>query len=399
MKKSVFGINLGTMHSLIAARYSERVEHINNALGSAYTRINKRFNTSKQQFILRQFFARKSAISVVAALIVSLFTCCSSFAQRTSDSSTAQLAVLRAFLDLPESQMDLAKIKVTVDKMIDRSTDESSTLKRLDEIASRVRAMFPVTASSRQKFEALRSFLYEPGPWNQYEIYKYDLEGDPLGTAIRGKLMANYLSTRKGNCVSMPILFVIIGQKLEIDVTLSSAPEHYFVKYRDETGKYTSAEATHDGGPKADASYIRDFEITPLSIKNSLYLQPLTQRENAVQIIGTLTEYYSQTKNIAKLHSTVDLLSRYDPRRPALIARKGYAYYLEIEARFIDKFPDKSTLSDAQRKEYDRIAAVSRSWYEKAEALGWRQPSKKLIASQKALARDAASDQKTKGTR
>lgn len=353
---------------------------------------------SKQQSTFLRVFGCEPGIGLFVTLIFSLLAGSGSHAQRTSDSAPAQLAVLRAFLDLPESQIDLAKLKVTVDKMIDPSTDERATLKRLDDIASRVRSMVSVAASSRQKFEALRSFLYEPGPWNEYEIYKYDLEGDPLGKAIRGKLMANYLATRKGNCVSMPILFVILGQKLGIDVTLSTAPEHVFVKYRDETGKYTGAETTHDAGPKADASYIRDFEITPVSIKNGLYLQPLTQKENAAQIIGTLTEHYSQTKNIAKLHPTLDLLLRHDPRRPDFLARKGYAYYLEIELRFIDKFPNKSLLSEPLRKAHDILALESRNWYEKAEVLGWRRPSKRLIASQEAYARGAASDQKTKGT-
>lgn len=354
---------------------------------------------SIQQNIVGWVFDQSRALGVVFVIVVGLFACDESHAQRMPGSPNAQLEVLRAFLDLPESQIDLAKIKVAVDKVIDPNTDDRATLKRLDEIATRVRAMIPTTASSREKFEALRSFLYEPGPWNQYQIYKYDLDGDPLGTAMRGKLMANYLATRKGNCVSMPILFVIIGQKLGIDVTLSSAPEHYFVKYRDETGMYTNAEVTHDAGPKADASYIRDFEISPVAIKNGLYLRPMTQRENVVQIIGTLTEHYSQTKNIAKLHPTIDLLMRYDPRRPDLMARKGYAYYLEIETRFIGKFPDMSTLPEPLRKEHDRLASANRRWYGKAEALGWRRPSKKLMAAQETFARNAASNQQTKGTR
>ena len=53
--------------------------------------------------------------------------------------------------------------------------------------------------------------------------------------------MSNYLATKLGNCVSMPALFVIIGRKIGIDVTLSLAPEHMFVKFRDESGVYINA--------------------------------------------------------------------------------------------------------------------------------------------------------------
>jgi regulator of sirC expression with transglutaminase-like and TPR domain len=321
-----------------------------------------------------------------------------SVAQRAIDSPITQLETIRKMLQTPENEIDLAKVKLTIDKMIDPKIDETATLARIEEITRNVRAMYPADSSNRYKFEALRSYLYQPGPWNQYQIFKYDLEGDPLGTSITGKLLANYIATRRGNCVSMPILFVIVGQRLGLDVTLSRAPEHYFVKFRSDDGTYINAETTHDGGVKLDASYAREYVITSQAVKNGVYLRPLTKRESATQIVGTLTEFLSHKGDYKHLHPLLDLLMQNDKREASFMVRKGYAYYLEAKARFIDKYPDPNNIPENLKAESDRLGYMNRTWYEKAEALGWRETTPQRLKEQEEYARNAAREQKLKGT-
>ncbi len=322
-----------------------------------------------------------------------------SVAQRSLDSPTVQLETIRKLLQVPEKEIDLANVKIVVDKMIDPRIDGAATLKKVNEIVTHVKAMVPANATNRQKFEALRSYVYEPGDWNQNRIFRYDLENDPMGTAIPGKLLANYLATQRGNCVSMPILFVIVGQKIGLDVTLSTAPEHTFVKFRLDDGTYINAETTHDGGVKLDASYIRDYKITPLAMKNRLYLRPLSKRESAVQIVITLTEFLSAKQDYDRLHPILDLLMQYDQKEPALMTRKGYAFYLEIKKKFISPYSTPNDIPSNMIGEYEKLDQLNRKWYEKAEALGWIEPSKDLKKAQENFAKQAAQVLKTKVTK
>lgn len=131
--------------------------------------------------------------------------------------------------------------------MIDPRIDVAGNLKRLDAMAEEVKALLPAKPSSRDKLEALRTHLYRAGPWNGHQPFRYDLD-DPFGRDVRNKLLPTYLSTRKGNCVSMPLLFIILGQKIGLDVTAANAPEHVFVKYRDEAGALYNLEATSGAG-------------------------------------------------------------------------------------------------------------------------------------------------------
>jgi hypothetical protein len=98
--------------------------------------------------------------------------------------------------------------------------------------------------SGDSKVRASRRYLYEPSAANDHEAFHYDLT-DALGHDTRNKLLSNYLATKKGNCVTMPLLFVILGQRLGIDLTLATAPKYLLVRFNSqEYGQRINLEAT-----------------------------------------------------------------------------------------------------------------------------------------------------------
>src|SRR5262245_44387910 len=111
------------------------------------------------------------------------------------------IQTLRMMLELPETQLDLARAKLTIDHMIDPTIDAAGCLRQLDAMAAEVMASWRLAnASSLDKLNALRTYLYKAGPWNAYRPVRYHHE-DGLGHSIRQKLLPHYLATRTGNCV------------------------------------------------------------------------------------------------------------------------------------------------------------------------------------------------------
>src|SRR5687768_2845997 len=104
--------------------------------------------------------------------------------------------VVRRLLQPPDDKLDLAVAKLTIDRVIDPSVDVDAIISQLDTMVARIRAMVPVNANSRTKFESLRKYVYEAGPWNGGRPFDYDL-ADPLGQSIRGKLLPVYLATKR----------------------------------------------------------------------------------------------------------------------------------------------------------------------------------------------------------
>jgi hypothetical protein len=43
-----------------------------------------------------------------------------------------------------------------------------------------------------------------------------------IAADVRDKLISTYLATRRGNCVSMPILVLLVGERMGLDLSLST---------------------------------------------------------------------------------------------------------------------------------------------------------------------------------
>lgn len=282
------------------------------------------------------------------------------------------LAPLRAEFALPNDRVDYAEAKLVVDRLIDPSTDVAAVKRELERWEQAVRTNVPANPTPRQVLDALLKTLYEPGYWNQEHPFTYDLN-DPLGQDAKTKQLANYLATRKGNCVSMPILVAILGQRLGLPIALATAPHHVLVKFADDVQQtWLSVEATA-GGFKWDSSYERETGITPKAIENELYLRPLLPHEGVGVIAGTLMEHYGAQKDGDSLLEVTDLALSANPKDPVALVWKANAYYLQLQQRYVSKYPNAADIPVARVSDFQRLSRENLAWFIKAEELGWVQ--------------------------
>lgn len=276
-------------------------------------------------------------------------------------------------LQLPESEIDLATAKLTIDQLIDTAIDIASAGAQLDAIAQQVRSRLPANATSREKVEALRAQLYDAGPWNGNQPFRYDLD-DPSGHTIRNKLLPTYLSTRKGNCVSMPLLFIVLGQKLGIDLTASTAPDHVFVKYRNESGALFNLEATSGAGFTSDAWIQHEMPMTADALTNGIYLQRLTKKETLVVMLGTLMEHCGQQDRQDERTALAHLALENYPKDVTAMLQIHAAYGRMVQREFQGKYPSPRDIPATERARFRELDGNSQLWRQKAEVLGWREP-------------------------
>jgi len=280
---------------------------------------------------------------------------------------------LRLLLEQPEGSIDLARAKIAIDRMVDPSIDPDATLRLVNEWAAKARARFPPGASNKVKMDLLISTLYKPGPWNDNRPFGYDYS-DPFGSNIKNTLLSTYLATRKGQCVIMPIAFLVIGQRLGLPLTMTTAPYHLIVKYGDEEqGQWTNFEAT-SGLFHADSGYEQAMRIPPEATRQDTFLRPYTQRETvALFATASLVPFYRQKKQAERMLATTDLILKANPKDVNAMTMRGDAYYLLIEQRFKAKYPQAGQIPENLRAEYLDYSKQNLDWYSKAEALGWRQ--------------------------
>ena len=315
----------------------------------------------KWQVIILVFFQLVTGSTAQAELNALAF----SEAERISD-----------LLDQAEDQIDFARTKLTIDKIIDPTIDIEGTLKQIHRMVEHIRTMLGSNPTSKDKVLAIKKYLYEVGPWNDSRPYRYDFD-DPLGTKISNKLLSNYMASRKGNCVSMPFLFIILGQKLGIDVTASTAPLHVLVKYTDtETGITVNLETTSGANPTRDEWYRKQMPMTDEAIANGLYLQKLSKKETAVVMATILAEYYFERHELEKTIIISDIQLAHYPKYDVAMLTKGSSFYLLLEREFVKKYPNPNMIPINERARLKYLSDSNRFWFEKAESLGWREPRK-----------------------
>jgi regulator of sirC expression with transglutaminase-like and TPR domain len=300
-------------------------------------------------------------------------------AQTNTSVADPALQKVRQLLAIPEAQLDLTKAKLTIDHLVDPSVDVGGTLQQINAMVAQIKFQLPPNASKHDTLVALQKYLYTPGPWNDQRPFGYDFD-DPFGRIIHNKLLSTYLSTRKGNCVSMPYLVIALGQKLGLDVTAASAPEHVLVKFRDEKGQVFNFEAT-SGVFKSEAGYLIDFAMTSQAIASGIYLRRLSKRETVALMAGTLLEVYHEKGQEERRIALANLILKVDPRDVTAMLQLGNAYVKIMKRDFISKYPIADEIPAAERPRFMELYQGNQFWFNRAESLGWRQPTQAQDAS------------------
>ena len=282
------------------------------------------------------------------------------------------LEKIRMIFDLPDDRIDLANVKLGIDQMVDSSIDIEKNLRQLDILTSSIKERIPIDAASREKLQALKYFLYKADTWNDYRPFQYDLD-DPLGRNIENKLLQTYLTTRKGNCVSMPILFVILGQRIGLDVSLSAAPEHLFVKYRDETGNFYNLETTSGAGFARDVWIRKKLPMTERALENGIYMKPLNKKESIGVIAEILLEHYSRNNLEEQRIALANLILEYNSKHVMAMLHICSASYRLKQKLCMTKDKTLNDIPISERAYFMRLNENMRYWREKADTLGWKE--------------------------
>jgi len=255
-------------------------------------------------------------------------------------------------------------------KEFDISVNIQVYLSKLDEIAAEINKMLAGREKDMDKFLAVKTYIYESGAWNNNKPFSYDLD-DPLGFVLEHQLMSSYIDTRKGNCVSMPTLFISLMEKLDPNIQIYGvkAPAHLFCRFNDrQTGDIWNVETTNGANPARNQWYIDKMQISQIAVDKRTYLSSLTKKQYIAELLSTLISKERRIGNFDKAMKYTDLVLRLSPNSVLGLVNKG-ALLAEIGFK-------KSMESELTIEEKTKINEEAAGYIDKAISLGWQPASK-----------------------
>lgn len=240
---------------------------------------------------------------------------------------------------------DITLLKLAIDKTINPDTDINRTTAQIDQAVFTIRTIAGPNASESRLLDAMRAYIYQADEWNDHNSFSYD-QTDPLGEMIKNKLLATYLETRRGNCVSMPTLVLLLGRKLGLEMTLATAPSHMLVKYKARgSQEWVNLEATSGANPSRVDWIRQNFPMSDRALETGIYMRPLTGFELGAQIAVTALEHAYEDKRYWDTILIAERIIEGDPNNLSAILLRASSLSHLMEEDFHQQFPEGAQLS------------------------------------------------------
>jgi regulator of sirC expression with transglutaminase-like and TPR domain len=307
-------------------------------------------------------------LRILAALLL-VFGAASATAQpRPTPADT-----VREILSRPEARLDYLEAAITFDRLMDKASDSAATRTIVARLVDAARQMAGPRPSDAYKLAAVRKAIYASGAWNHDRAFRYDLD-DPLGTRIGSRAISNYVRTRKGNCVSMPILFMTVADRIGLKVGLAAAPLHLFVRYTDPAGRDHNLEATSGGHEARDEWYRKNLPMSDRAVASGIYMRTLGKRETVAAMASSVLDFLMAERRYREAEEVADAILAANPRDSYAMVKKGSAVAGLMRAEYHELYPNPAQMPPALRPRYIVLARANEKAFREAEALGWEAP-------------------------
>lgn len=129
-----------------------------------------------------------------------------------------------------------------------------------------------------------------------------------LHSDANNTFLAGLLRTRRGSCVSMPLIYLVIGQRVGMPVHLVTVGKHYFIRW-DEPGFRMNIEPTivEKVSVTTDDSVYLDIEGIKAAQLTGNQMRNLTRREVVGNLFYTRSTYWATKGPEYKTQQCLDL--------------------------------------------------------------------------------------------
>lgn len=274
-------------------------------------------------------------------------------ASAASCTSLARAASNIDRLSVGPVKIDIANAALTLAQEFYPALDVQAYSQRIDAFAAATTRLCRGSIDPLERIFALNTVLFKDGG------IQYD--HDPAARNTQTNYFLNgILDTRKGICVTMPLLYVAVAQRLGYPIFPVQVPDHEFVRYIDpRLAPRGNIETTSGGKYITDAEYIEDFGVSETGRRVGSYMRTLTYREYLGKLFTTNGFIYGRQQNGPKIAEYFEAGARLNPLCADIYEGLGSIYKtmsLLTKGKESERFAEKSMANMKKATELGFVA-------------------------------------------
>lgn len=227
------------------------------------------------------------------------------------------------------------------------------------------------TISIRDKKTGKKIWHY-PVKYN-YEDYQSKINFD-------SHFVTTLMRTNKGQCVSMPLYYLVLAEEMGAEAFWSFSPKHSFVKIQDEQGLWYNLELTCKA-VLSDAHYINNSYIKAEALQNRIYLEPLDKTNIIAHMLLELARGYFDKYGYDDFYlKCIDTALQYSNNNvDALILKSEYQTRLTLVLGHLLNAPNPDIMKEKSPEAYKHYELMQ-ARYREVDAMGYEELPNELYA-------------------
>lgn len=205
--------------------------------------------------------------------------------------------------------------------------------------------------------------------------FTYDFEDYPGKEDWSKIFVSKALMTNSGQCHSLPLLYLIIAEKIGAEAQLAYSPRHTYIKFKDNTGKWYNVELTN-GMMTTDAFILQSGYIKSETLRNKIYMQPLNKNQLLSLMLFDLAKGYTVKYCYDEfVEKVIDEAIRLDSTN--IVAQALKSDFLTIKFDYISKqlgITEQNYMQKLAQYPQAKQAFITRNkQYDKMDNLGYQE--------------------------
>ena len=209
---------------------------------------------------------------------------------------------------LSDSEIDLLETLLLISKHWNPSLQIKPLRLEIDNLAQEVKKSIQGSSGAEETVRALRSTIHKKSGYRYTE--QVDERGFP--TDDEELFLHGMLKSKRGYCMNLSLLYLILAQKLDLPLFGVPLPNHFFVRY--EAGKNRiNIEATELGEAFPDSFYQQRYLLSSAN-EGSYFLQNLNTKQTLGAYFSNVGMVYYQNQKIERALFYLKLSTDINPK-------------------------------------------------------------------------------------